>query len=96
MTDLITKKLGEYNMNGRVGGWEKSLVRCEMEFLFQYAMDYCEGKLNEVDGKPDVEEVERLLGSIYDQTAKFNNCTNDTTGEEYPNWFTVARDLYVF
>lgn len=96
VTDLITEKLGEYNMNGRVGGWEKSLVRCEMEFLFQYAMDYCEGKLNEVDGKPDVEEVERLLGSIYDQTAKFNNCTNDTTGEEYPNWFTVARDLYVF
>lgn len=96
VTDLITKKLGEYNMNGRVGGWEKSLVRCEMEFLFQYAMDYCEGKLNEVDGQPDVEEVERLLSEIYDETAKFNNCTNDTTGEEYPNWFTVARDLYVF
>lgn len=96
VTDLISKKLGEYNMNGRVGGWEKSLVRCEMEFLFQYAIDYCEGKVNEVDGKPDVEEVKKLLSSIYNESAKFNNCTNDTTGEVYENWFTVARDLYVF
>lgn len=96
VTDLITKKLAEYNMNGRVGGWEKSLVRCEMEFLFQYAMDYCEGKVNETDGLPDVDEVQKLLNDIYGDTAKFNNCTNDTTGEEYLNWFTVARDLYVF
>lgn len=96
VTDLISKKLAEYNMNGRVGGWEKSLVRCEMEFLFQYAMDYCEGKVNETDGLPDVDEVQKLLNSIYGDTAKFNNCTNDTTGEEYLNWFTVARDLYVF
>ena len=39
VTDLITEKLGEYNMNGRVGGWEKSLVRCEI------SVPVCDGLL---------------------------------------------------
>lgn len=96
VTDLISKKLAEYDMNGRVGGWEKSLVRLEMEFLFQYAMDYCEGKVNEQNGQPDAEAVQSLLTQIYGDSVKFNNCVNDTTGEKYLNWYTVARDLYVF
>lgn len=96
VTNLITEELAKYNMNGRVGGWETSLVRNEMEFLFRYTMEYCEGKLNEVDGKPDMEAVERLLKDVYTESAQFNVGFNDTTGEEYPNWFTISRDIYVF
>lgn len=96
VTKLVSDKLAEYNMNGRVGGWEKSMVRCDMEFLFQYAIDYCEGNLNEVNGQPDVDAVKRLITSIYGDSATYKNCVNDTTGEEYMNWFTYSRDLYVF
>ena len=96
VTNMISEKLGEYNENGRVGGWEQSLVRLEMEFLFQYAMEYCEGKTNEQDNLPDEAVVKELLTKIYGDSVKFNNCTNDTTGETYKNWYTVARDLYVF
>lgn len=96
VTKLVTDKLAEYNMNGRVGGWEKSMVRCDMEFLFQYAIEYCEGRLNEVDGQPDVDAVQKLITSIYDKSATYKNCINDTTNEEYSNWFTYTRDLYVF
>lgn len=96
VTNMISEKLGEYNENGRVGGWEQSLVRLEMEFLFEYAMDYCEGKTNEQNNLPDEAVVQELLTKIYGDSVKFNNCTNDTTGETYKNWYTVARDLYVF
>ena len=96
VTDLITKELEKYNMNGRVGGWERSFVRCELEFLMEYAIAYCEGKTNEIDGLPDVAMVEALIKKIYGDTAKFNKASNGTTGEEYNNWFTVARDLYAF
>lgn len=96
VTDLITKELEKYNMNGRVGGWERSFVRCELEFLIEYAIAYCEGETNETDGLPDVAKVEELVKEIYGDTAKFNKAVNATTGEEYNNWFTVARDLYAF
>ena len=96
VNDLITEALGEYNMNGRVGGWEKSFVRCELELLFRYALAYCEGEVNEVDGKPDAQKVEELVKEIYGEGAYFNKSINDTTGEEYDNWFTVARDLYAY
>lgn len=96
VTDLITKKLAEYDMNGRVGGWEKSLVRLEMEFLIRYAIEYCEGRTNEVDGKPDKEVAASLLKQVYGEGGKFNNAVNDTNGETYDNWYTVARDLYLY
>lgn len=96
VTKMISDKLGEYNENGRVGGWEQSLVRLEMEFLIEYAMSYCEGKTNEQDNLPDEAVVQELLKKIYGDSVKFNNCANDTTGETYKNWYTVARDLYVF
>ncbi len=96
VTDLISKELEKYNMNGRVGGWEKSLVRLEMEFLFRYAIEYCEGRTNEVDGKPDKAVVSDLLMQVYGDGGKFNNAVNDTTGATYDNWYTVARDLYLY
>ncbi len=93
---LITKELAKYDMNGRVGGWEKSFVRCELELLFEYAIAYCEGETNEVDGKPDMDKMQELIEKIYGEGAAFNNSVNDTTGEVYDNWFTIARDLYAF
>lgn len=94
--DLITKELAKYNMNGRVGGWEKSFVRCELEFLFEYAIAYCEGETKEENGKPDIEKAQELIKEIYGESAAFNKSVNDTTGEVYDNWFTIARDLYAF
>lgn len=96
VTKLISDKLGEYDMNGRVGGWDKSYIRCELEFLFQYAVDYCDGKVDEVDGLPDVEEVKKLMKDIYGDSVTYQNCVNDQTGEEYKNWYTVSRDMYIF
>lgn len=93
---LITDELAKYNMNGRVGGWEKSFVRCEFEFLVQYALAYCNGEVNEVDGKPDYDKLTELAKDIYGESAVFNKSTNDTTGEVYDNWFTISRDLYAF
>ncbi len=96
VTNLISEKLAEYGENGRVGGWEVSMIRCEMEFLFEYAIAYCEGEVNEVDGQPDKELVEELLIRCYGDSAQVKNYVNEETGEEYPNWFTVGRDVYVF
>ena len=96
VTNLITETLTEYGENGRVGGWEVSMIRCEMEFLFQYAMAYCEGRTNEVDGAPDKEMVKQLLIECYGDSAQVKNYVNEETGEEYDNWFTVGRDVYVF
>lgn len=96
VTNLISEALAKYGENGRVGGWEVSMIRCEMEFLFEYAMAYCEGRTNEVDGQPDKELVEQLLLQCYGDTAQVKNYVNEETGEEYPNWFTVGRDVYVF
>ena len=96
VTKLISDKLGEYDMNGRVGGWDKSYIRCELEFLFQYAVDYCDGKGDEADGLPDVEEVKKLMKDIYGDSVTYQNCVNDQTGEEYKNWYTVSRDMYIF
>lgn len=96
VTALITEKLGEYNMNGRVGGWERSYVRCEMDFLIKYAIEYCEGNTNEVDNLPDTEVVARIMNEVYTDSAQYRNYVNDTTGETYPNWFTVGRMLYAF
>ena len=28
--------------------------------------------------------------------AEYQNCVNDQTGEEYKNWYTVSRDMYIF
>ena len=96
VTNLITETLAKYGENGRVGGWEVSMIRCEMEFLFQYAMAYCEGRNNEVDGAPDKEMVKQLLIECYGDSAQVKNYVNEETGEEYDNWFTVGRDVYVF
>ena len=96
VTKLITEKLGESNMNGRVGGWEKSYVRCELETLIQYAIAYSEGKTNEVDGLPDEVVMKEIFQKIYGDSVEFQNCVNDTTNEVYKNWYTVARALYVF
>ena len=96
VTDLITKKLADYDMNGRVGGWETSLVRNEMEFLFRYTIAWCEGETNEVDGNPDEAVVASLLKDIYTDSAVFQKGVNDTTGEEYDHWYTISRDIYLF
>lgn len=96
VTKLISDTLAEYNMNGRVGGWDKSYIRCELEFLFGYAVNYCEGTVNEVDGLPDVEVVKQLMSDIYGDSVTYNNCVNDQTGEVYKNWYTVSRDMYIF
>ena len=72
------------------------MIRCEMEFLFEYAIAYCEGEVNEVDGQPDKDKVQELLVKCYGDTAQVANYVNEETGEEYPNWFTVGRDVYVF
>lgn len=96
MVNLISDKLAEYGENGRVGGWERSYIRCEMEFLLRYAIAYCEGQTNEVDGVPDPDVVADIMDTVYGDTVQYLNCTNDTTGEEYKNWLTVGRELYVF
>ena len=96
VTNLITETLAKYDENGRVGGWEVSMIRCEMEFLFEYAIAYCEGQVNEVDGAPDKEMVQELLTKCYGESAQVKNYVNEDTGEEYDNWFTVGRDVYVF
>lgn len=96
VTNLISEALAAYGENGRVGGWEVSMIRCEMEFLFEYAIAYCEGEVNEVDGQPDKDKVQELLVKCYGDTAQVANYVNEETGEEYPNLFTVGRDVYVF
>lgn len=96
VTNLISEALADYGENGRVGGWEVSMIRCEMEFLFEYAIAYCEGEVNETDGQPDKDKVQELLIQCYGDTAQVANYVNEETGEEYPNWFTVGRDVYVF
>ena len=72
------------------------MVRLEMDFLILYAIEYCEGSTSEVDGKPDKEVAASLLMEVYGEGGKFNNAVNDTTGETYDNWYTVARDLYLY
>ena len=52
--------------------------------------------MNEVDGLPDVEEVKKLMKDIYGDSVTYQNCVNDQTGEEYKNWYTVSRDMYIF
>ena len=96
VVNLISEKLATYDMNGRVGGWEQSLIRLEMETLFQYAIAYCEGNVNEVDGNPDPTVVMEIAKELYGETANIKNCVNDVTGEEYPNWFTIGRAMYAY
>lgn len=96
VTDLITAKLAEYGENGRVGGWEKSYVRCEMDFLFQYAIAYAEGKTNEVNGLPDADVVKAIMEDVYTTSVKYNNYSYTDDGTVFENWYTVSRDLYAF
>jgi len=96
VTNLISTKLGEFGENGRVGGWEKSYVRCEMDFLFQYALAYAEGRANETNGLPDAELVAEIMKNVYTDTVKYTNYSYTDDGSVFENWFTVSRDLYAF
>lgn len=96
VTALISEKLAEMGETGRVGGWENSYVRCEMDFLFQYAVAYAEGKTNEVNGLPDADVVAQIMKDVYTDTVKYSNYSYSDDGTVYENWFTVSRDLYAF